>query len=185
MSIQRWQKQQQQRYLKYCDAKDISISLPLSSALQQDRIIALFWEAYLPNSQSLPGTSTPSSPAATTPGTAAPAPRDLINSSVSPLQGYQTSSPVYRKALLATALTTLSKRHTGGAGADEGAEWMLREGMRLYGESIADMSVALAKQKGAWKGFDLLAAARIYGLYEVGSLSLHFFAYFCFGEAYA
>ena len=143
LDIHRWQ--QQQRYLKYCDAKDISISQPLSASAQHDRIIGLFWEAYLPNSQSLPDTTSH---------------LNAVNSSVSPLQQFRSSNPVFRKALLATAYTTLSKRPGG-------LDWMRRDGMRLYGESITEMSTALAEQTGTWKGIELLAAARMFALYEV------------------
>jgi hypothetical protein len=120
---------------------DLAISVPLARSAHESRLIGRFWEAFLPNSKPFPENT------AGTLGGSASAASDL-----------SSHGGIIRKALLATALTTLGK--------EPGAEpWLVKDAYRLYGEAISELSDAL-KSRRRWD-IDLVVATRQFALYEV------------------
>ena len=133
---------------------DIQISSNISNSAHHDRLIGLFWEAFLPNAKPLPTKTL----------------QITLGGAVGAIGSFDWNGDILHRGLLAMALTTVGKRQlalqsAGGAPMSAEAERMRREGIRLYGSSLQQMSQMLgARTKWTTEHW---VTTRLFSLYEV------------------
>lgn len=138
---------------------DMAVSTAVSAYAQHERLIGLFWEVFLPNAKPLPTKTL----------------GITLGGAVGAINGFDWTGDVLRRGLLAMALTTVGKKQlqrlAGGPGSED-AERLRREGMRLYGNTLREMSQTLGKgQKWTTEHW---VTTRLFSLYEVCSPLLSF-----------
>lgn len=139
-------------------SSDMHYSTAISMAAQKTRLLGLFWEVFLPNAKPLPTTTL----------------QITLGGAVGAITSFDWDGEILRQGLLAMAMTTVGKKQmlrlaAGGEGAGtaamENAERMRREGIKLYGKSLQQMSQSLGG-KSQWSTTNWVAT-RLFSLYEV------------------
>jgi hypothetical protein len=157
------QQQQQQQISHQHATSDIQISTAISKSATHDRLIGLFWEAFLPNAKPLPTKTL----------------QITLGGAVGAIGSFDWNGDILQRGLLAMALTTVGKRQLalqkknaaegrgggGGVLVSGEAERMRREGIRLYGSSLQQMSQMLGQRK-KWTT-EHWVTTRLFSLYEV------------------
>lgn len=148
---------QRQRLHHQHATSDIQISSAISNSAQNERLIGLFWEVFLPNAKPLPTKTL----------------QITLGGAVGAIGSFDWDGDVLKQGLLAMALTTIGKKQilraaaTGVVDGLEDAERMRREGIKLYGSSLQQMSKSLSG-RSRWTT-EHWVTTRLFSLYEVRS----------------
>lgn len=152
LALRHYQHQHQQR------AADMHLSTSISASAHHERLIGLFWEVFLPNAKPLPTKTL----------------GITLGGAVGAISSFDWKGDVLRRGLLAMAMTTVGKKQLqrlAGAPGSEDAERLRREGIRLYGKALQQMSQTLGKGGSRWTT-EHWVTTRLFSLYEVSPLNL-------------
>jgi len=125
---------------------EIALPQKLAQSAYREKYLGLFWGAYLPNGCSFPPKSAQYTNGVWT--------NELH-------RVFHQADPGLKSVLLALSLTSLGRR--------DGIPWMVENGTKLYGESLASIATRLRNESRARQVSDsTLATTRLLCLYEVG-----------------
>lgn len=122
------------------------LSPSLTSSAYQVKCLDLFWGIHLPNGWSIPSEATKQA---------------LGGSWFDTVQHLCPADDILQKAALAISLNTIGSR-------DDNKN-MRDEGLRFYAEALKESAVALSSRQWKMRGDALLAAARLFSLYEASN----------------